>query len=283
VKNLKSLSARERWYEIIFEADTKEGRLFNVVLMVCILASIGIIILESVASMREKYGDILRALEWFFTIVFTIEYFARIWTLNKKKSYIFSFFGIIDLLSILPSYLGLFISGTHSLMVIRSLRLLRIFRIFKLSRYVGEGQNLARALKASQHKITVFMVVVLTSVVIAGTIMYLVEGPEHGFTSIPVSIYWAIVTMTTVGYGDIAPQTALGQTIASVIMIMGYGIIAVPTGIVSAEMVQLKKNVVTTQVCPHCMKEGHDIDAVYCKFCSGLLNDPVSKEKSSNV
>jgi voltage-gated potassium channel len=274
VKDLNKLNPRERWYEIIFEADTKEGRLFNVVLLVCILASIGIIILESVAGIREDYGSILRALEWVFTIIFTIEYFARIWTLNKKKKYIFSFFGIIDLLSILPSYLALFISGTQSLMVIRSLRLLRIFRIFKLSRYVGEGQNLARALKASQHKITVFLVFILTSVVIAGTIMYLVEGPEHGFTSIPVSIYWAIVTMTTVGYGDIAPETPLGQTIASIIMIMGYGIIAVPTGIVSAEMVSLKKSEITTQVCPHCFKEGHDADARFCKHCGGVLNSP---------
>jgi voltage-gated potassium channel len=274
VKDLNKLSPRERWYEIIFEADTKEGRLFNVILLICILASIGIIVLESVASIREDYGTLLRALEWTFTIIFTIEYVARIWTLNKKKKYIFSFFGIIDLLSILPSYLALFISGTQSLMVIRSLRLLRIFRIFKLSRYVGEGQNLARALKSSQHKITVFLVFILTSVVIAGTIMYLIEGPEHGFTSIPVSIYWAIVTMTTVGYGDIAPQTAFGQTIASVIMIMGYGIIAVPTGIVSAEMISLKKSEITTQVCPHCLKEGHDADAHFCKYCGGILNPP---------
>lgn len=274
MKDLSKLSARERWYEIIFEADTREGRLFNVVLLVCILASILIIILESVAAIRQDYGAVLRGLEWTFTIIFTIEYFARIWTLNKKKKYIFSFFGIIDLLSILPSYLALFISGTHSLMVIRSLRLLRIFRIFKLSRYVGEGQNLARALKSSQHKITVFLVFILTSVVIAGTIMYLVEGPEHGFSSIPVSIYWAIVTMTTVGYGDIAPETSLGQTIASIIMIMGYGIIAVPTGIVSAEMISLKKTEITTQVCPHCLKEGHDADAVYCKYCGGILNPP---------
>jgi voltage-gated potassium channel len=158
-------------------------------------------------------------------------------------------------------------------MVIRSLRLLRIFRIFKLSRYVGEGQNLARALKSSQHKITVFLVVVMTSVIIMGTIMYLVEGPVHGFTNIPVSIYWAIVTMTTVGYGDIAPQTALGQAVASLIMIMGYGIIAVPTGIVSAEMINLKRETkITTQVCPHCLKEGHDADAVHCKYCGGTLN-----------
>jgi voltage-gated potassium channel len=157
-------------------------------------------------------------------------------------------------------------------MVIRSIRLLRIFRIFKLSRYVGEGQNLARALKSSQHKITVFLVTILTSVIITGTLMYMVEGPEHGFSSIPKSIYWAIVTMTTVGYGDIAPQTALGQTLASFIMILGYGIIAVPTGIVSAEMVFQKQKQITTQVCPHCLKEGHDPDAVYCKYCGGTLN-----------
>jgi voltage-gated potassium channel len=272
VKDLNKLSPRERWYEIIFEADTKEGRLFNVILLFSILASVAIIILESVPAIREEYGEILRPIEWTFTIIFTAEYFARIWTLNKKKKYIFSFFGLIDLLSILPSYLGLFISGTQSLMVIRSLRLLRIFRIFKLSRYVGEGQNLARALKSSQHKITVFLVFILTSVVIAGTIMYLIEGPEHGFTSIPTSIYWAVVTMTTVGYGDIAPETTLGQTIASIIMIMGYGIIAVPTGIVSAEMVSLKRSEVTTQVCPHCLKEGHDSDAIFCKYCGSVLN-----------
>jgi voltage-gated potassium channel len=272
VKDLNKLSPRDRWYEIIFEADTKEGRLFNVVLLFSILASILIIVLESVAAIREHYGDFLRAIEWAFTILFTIEYLARIWTVKNKTKYIFSFFGLIDLLSILPSYFGLFITGTQSLMVIRSLRLLRIFRIFKLSRYVGEGQNLAKALKSSQHKITVFLVFILTAVVIAGTIMYLVEGPEHGFTSIPVSVYWAIVTMTTVGYGDIAPETALGQTIASIIMIMGYGIIAVPTGIVSAEMISLKKSEVTTQVCPHCLKEGHDSDAVYCKYCGSILN-----------
>lgn len=280
MKDLRKLTARERWYEIIFEADTKEGRRFNVILLACILASIGIIIIESVAAIREDYGAILRAIEWAFTIIFTVEYLARVWTVKNKKKYIFSFFGLIDLLSILPSYLGLFITGTQSLMVIRSLRLLRIFRIFKLSRYVGEGQNLARALKSSQHKITVFLVFILTSVVIAGTIMYLVEGPEHGFTSIPVSIYWAIVTMTTVGYGDIAPETALGQTIASIIMIMGYGIIAVPTGIVSAEMISLKKSEITTQVCPHCLKEGHDADAVFCKYCGSVLNPRSDKVTS---
>jgi voltage-gated potassium channel len=263
--------ARQRLYEIIFEADTRAGRAFNVVLLICIIASVAIIVLDSVESIRTNYGQLLRGLEWFFTIVFTIEYIARIWTVSSRKKYVFSFFGIIDLLSVLPNYLALFISGAQSLMVIRSLRLLRIFRIFKLSRYVGEGQNLARALRSSQHKITVFLVVVLTSVVIMGTVMYLVEGPSHGFTSIPISIYWAIVTMTTVGYGDIAPQTAFGQMLASCIMILGYGIIAVPTGIVSAEMINLKKEI-STQVCPHCMKEGHDYDAVYCKYCGGILN-----------
>jgi voltage-gated potassium channel len=264
---------KQKLYEIIFEADTKAGRAFNIILLLSILASVAIIVLESVDTISSSYGRLLRILEWFFTIVFTLEYFARLWTVNSKKKYVFSFFGIIDLLSILPNYLALFFSGAQSLMVIRSLRLLRIFRIFKLSRYVGEGQNLARALKASQHKITVFMVVVLTSVVIMGTIMFLVEGPEHGFTNIPISIYWAVVTMTTVGYGDIAPQTPLGQALASFIMIMGYGIIAVPTGIVSAEMFQLKRDEkITTQVCPHCLKEGHDTDAIYCKYCGGALN-----------
>lgn len=264
---------RKRLYEIIFEADTREGRLFNVLLLVSILASVAIVVLESVSTISKTYGHILRVLEWFFTIIFTLEYIARIWTVNNKKKYIFSFFGIIDLLSILPNYLALFFLGAQSLMVIRSFRLLRIFRIFKLSRYVGEGQNLARALKSSQHKITVFLVVILTSVIITGTIMFLVEGPEHGFTSIPVSIYWAIVTMTTVGYGDIAPQTGLGQALASMIMILGYGIIAVPTGIVSAEMIQQKRDEkLTTQVCPHCLKEGHDHDAVHCKFCGAKLN-----------
>lgn len=277
MKDLNKLSPRDRWYEIIFEADTREGRLFNVVLLITILASVATILIESIAAIREEYGLTLRIIEWLFTIIFTIEYIARLWTIKNKRRYIFSFFGVIDLLSILPSYVGLFVTGTQSLMVIRSLRLLRIFRIFKLSRYVGEGQNLARALKSSQHKITVFLVFILTSVVIAGTIMYLIEGPAHGFTSIPVSIYWAVVTMTTVGYGDIAPQTPLGQTIASVIMIMGYGIIAVPTGIVSAEMISLKKSEITTQVCPHCFKEGHDVDAVFCKYCSSALNPPPKK------
>lgn len=269
---------RLRLYEIIFEADTKAGKTFDIVLLCCIVASVFIIIAESVQSFRLSFGKWFFLLEWFFTAIFTVEYIARVWVVSKRSKYIFSFFGIIDLLSILPSYLALFFPGAQSLMVIRSIRLLRIFRIFKLSRYIGESQNLMRALRASKHKITVFLVTVITSVIITGTMMFLVEGPEHGFTSIPRSIYWAVVTMTTVGYGDIAPQTTLGQALASCIMILGYGIIAVPTGIVSAEMMQLKtQEKLTTQVCPHCMREGHDHDAVFCKYCGGTLNEEAEK------
>jgi voltage-gated potassium channel len=262
-----------RLYEIVFESDTPEGKTYDIILLFCIVSSVVVVALESVPSLPEYFGKWLIGLEWFFTIIFTIDYISRIWIVPSKKKYVTSFFGIIDLLSILPTYLGLFFVGAQSLMVIRSIRLLRIFRIFKLTRYVGEGQNLARALKSSRHKIIVFLVTILTSVIIAGTMMYLIEGPSHGFTSIPKSIYWAIVTMTTVGYGDIAPQTAVGQALASLIMILGYGIIAVPTGIVSAEMVfQRHKEIITTQVCPHCLKEGHDVDAIHCKYCGGKLN-----------
>jgi voltage-gated potassium channel len=234
-----------KWYEIVFESDTAEGRLYNVSLLACIVGSIIVIALETVSSLPVWSIAWLRGLEWVFTIIFTLDYTLRIWIVTNKRKYILSFFGIVDLLSILPTYLGLIFVGAQSLMVIRSVRLIRIFRIFKLSRYVGEGQNLAKALNSSKHKIIVFLVTVLTSVIIFGALMYLIEGPKNGFTSIPISIYWAIVTMTTVGYGDIAPQTALGQTLASIIMILGYGIIAVPTGIVSAEMVSQRNRITT--------------------------------------
>ena len=269
----KPSSLKSRLYEIVFESDTPAGKTYDIVLLICIVASVIVVALESISTLPIQFDRWLYILEWFFTIIFTIDYIARLWIVKRKRQYIFSFFGIIDLLSILPTYLGLFLVGAQSLMVIRSIRLLRIFRIFKLTRYVGEGQNLAQALRSSRPKIIVFLVTISTSVIITGTVMYMVEGPEHGFTSIPKSIYWAIVTMTTVGYGDLAPQTALGQTLASFIMILGYGIIAVPTGIVSAEMVALKhKEKITTQVCPHCLKEGHDHDAVFCKYCGGNLN-----------
>lgn len=233
-------------------------------------------------TFRVKYYNHLHTIEWIFTGAFTVEYLARLWTVPNKRKYALSFFGIVDILSIIPTYLAFFFAGAQSLMVIRSIRLLRVFRILKLSRYVGESQNLAKALSASRHKIIVFLFTVVTTVIIMGTIMYMVEGPEHGFTSIPRSIYWSIVTMTTVGYGDITPQTNLGQFLASFLMIMGYGVIAVPTGIVSSEMINLKnRERLSTQVCPGCMREGHDSDATFCKFCGSNLNphDPYRKIK----
>lgn len=271
----ESLSGwRLRLYEIIFEADTPQGRAFDVILLGSIILSVIVVMLESVADIKENYGPWLLRIEWFFTLLFTLEYLARLTVVLNKRKYVFSFFGIIDLLSILPAYLSVFfVGGVQSLLVIRTIRLIRIFRILKLVNFLGASTTLTNALKASRHKIGVFLVTIATSVVISGTIMYLVEGQANGFTSIPRSIYWAIVTMTTVGYGDIAPQTVLGQTIASFIMIMGYGIIAVPTGIVSAEMVQQKsREKLTTQCCPNCLKEGHDVDAVHCKYCGTTLN-----------
>lgn len=275
---MKSRTPGEKWkarlYEIIFEADTPAGKAFDIILMACIITSVLVVTLESVSDIKARYGNALRAIEWVFTILFTMEYLARLYVLKNKKKYVFSLLGIIDLLSVLPTYLDLFFTGAHSLMVIRSLRLLRIFRVLKLARFVGEGLNLIAALRASRYKITIFLFTVATTIVISGTMMYLIEGPEHGFTSIPRSIYWSIVTMTTVGYGDIAPQTEIGQALASLIMLLGYGIIAVPTGIVSSEMISLKrKENLSTQVCPHCLAEGHDQDAVFCKYCGGKINE----------
>jgi len=274
MKSKQDLSGwRLKLYEIIFEADTPQGRLFDIAVLVCILLSVLVVMLESVDSVREQLHIWLIRAEWFFTIIFSLEYIARIYIVLERRKYILSFFGIIDLLSILPTYLAFFIPGTQSLLVIRSIRLLRIFRIFKMVRFVGESQNLMIALRSSKYKIIVFMMTITTSVIVAGTLMYILEGPEHGFTSIPTSVYWAIVTMTTVGYGDLAPQTPVGQALASIIMVLGYGIIAVPTGIVSAEMIHLKhSSKITTQVCPHCLKEGHDVDAKFCKYCSEKLN-----------
>ncbi len=265
---------KSRLYEIIFEADTPAGKAFDIILMFCILSSILVVTLESINEIKIKYSGVLKAVEWFFTVIFTIEYFARIYIVANKKNYIFSFFGIIDLLSILPSYIDLLVPGVRSMMVFRSLRLLRIFRVLKLARFIGESQNLIAALRASRFKITVFLFTVLTTILISGTLMYLIEGPEHGFTSIPKSVYWAIVTMTTVGYGDLAPQTEFGQALASFIMILGYGIIAVPTGIVSSEMIHLKqKEKLSTQTCPNCMEQNHDSDAIFCKYCGSKLNE----------
>jgi len=270
--NEKSLyeRIRERTHEIIFEADTFWGKTFDVVLLVAIVLSVVAVMLESVTEVWVEHGQALFVAEWIFTILFTIEYGARLWSVNKPLKYATSFFGIIDLLSILPAYLALFISGAQAFLIIRSIRLLRVFRVFKLMRFLGEASQLSQALRNSRAKITVFVGGVFILVVILGTLMYLIEGGENGFTSIPKSIYWAVVTLTTVGYGDIAPQTPLGQGLATFIMILGYGIIAVPTGIVSAEMTQTRvhKN---TKSCPHCGAEGHSDMAKYCFNCGDEL------------
>ncbi|NOY50203.1 MAG: ion transporter [Chlorobi bacterium] len=269
---MTTTNIRQKIHEIIFEADTPAGKSFDIILLIAIILSVFIVLLDSVAELDSKYGILFNSIEWVLTILFTAEYFLRIYTVNKAGKYIFSFYGIIDLLAILPTYLGLFIVGSHYLMIIRILRLLRVFRVLKLARYVSAARSLRTALAGSRAKIVVFLEVVITIVVIIGSIMYLVEGPENGFTNIPVSIYWAIVTITTVGYGDIAPQTILGQSLASVLMIIGYSIIAVPTGIISSEIViSSKKNKTSTQVCQNCLFDDHDNDALYCKKCGEKL------------
>lgn len=257
---------------IIFKTDTPAGKAFDVALLIAILVSVGVVILESVEKLSINYTKAFIYTEWTFTIIFTLEYILRIIITNKKRKYIFSFFGIIDLLSILPAYLSLFFTGLHTLVILRSFRLLRVFRIFKLARFMGEASQLRMALNSSRPKIIVFLVTVGIIVVIMGTIMYLVEGSENGFTSIPKSIYWAIVTLTTVGYGDVAPSTVLGQTIASIIMILGYGIIAVPTGIVTAEMAKTwSGKAVRYRTCDKCKKLIYDEDALFCKYCGSAM------------
>jgi voltage-gated potassium channel len=259
---------QEELHEIIFEADTKAGKAFDVVLIVSILLSVATVMLDTVEAIEVDYGIWLYRAEWLFTLIFTCEYILRLYSLGQPLKYALSFFGLVDMLSIIPSYLSLFLPGTQYLLVIRLLRVLRVFRVLKLVQYLKEAQLLAGALQASGRKIFVFLFTVSTLVVIFGALMYLVEGREHGFTSIPHSIYWAIVTLTTVGYGDVAPQTPLGQALASVIMILGYSIIAVPTGIVSAEISNsMRSEQISTQCCPECSAEGHAPDAKYCKFC----------------
>jgi voltage-gated potassium channel len=262
---------REAVHEVIFEADTPAGKTFDVALIVCIATSVILVMLESVNSVREAYGGILYAAEWCFTVLFTIEYILRLSCIGRPLSYATSFFGIVDLLAILPTYLDLVLPGSHYLLVIRVLRVLRVFRVFKLVKYVRESNTLVRALRASRRKIVVFFSTVLTLVVVLGSLMYVVEGEEHGFTSIPRSIYWAIVTVTTVGYGDILPKTHVGQALAALAMILGYSIIAVPTGIVTVEMSQAFAKEVSTQSCPECSAEGHDSDAAHCKYCGAKL------------
>jgi voltage-gated potassium channel len=256
---------------VIFESDTPAGKAFDVALIGCILVSVTVVMLESVASMRAAYGGWLFALEWFFTLLFTVEYVLRLISVRRPLRYATSFFGIVDLLAILPTYISLFVPGTQYLLTIRALRLLRIFRILKLAEYLDEARVLMTALRASRRKISVFLLAVLTLVVINGSLMYLIEGPEYGFTDIPTSIYWAIVTLTTMGFGDITPHTPLGKALASLVMIMGFGIIAVPTGIVTVEIARAGGRRVSTQACPECSAEGHDDDALHCKYCGAKL------------
>ncbi len=260
---------RERLHEIIYEADTQAGKRFDVILLWLILFSIALVMLESVKELDAKYHTFFNVSEWVITILFTIEYIARIISVKEPSKYIFSFYGIIDLLSTIPKYISLIFGGAHALVALRALRLLRVFRILKLVRFIGESEKLAKALKASRHKILVFILAVFIICLIIGTFMYLIEGDESGFTSIPKSVYWAIVTLTTVGYGDIAPQTALGQMLASVVMILGYGIIAIPTGIVTAEFTKQtgQKIDVNTQSCPNCSVAYHKDNAKYCYSC----------------
>ncbi len=266
-------SLKHKLYIIVFEAETKAGKAFDIILLFLILISVFTVCIETVPAIALPYRRYFKAIEWVFTILFSLEYLLRIYSSHRPLRYIFSFFGIVDFLAILPTYLSLFLVGTQYLLVIRILRLLRAARIFKLTRFINEGQVLSRALRASSAKISVFLGVVLMVVVIVGSLMYIVEGVENGFTSIPKSIYWAIVTLTTVGYGDIAPATTFGQILASFLMIMGYGIIAVPTGIVSVELANIDKQTFNTRVCPQCHKEGHPKDANFCSNCGYNLNN----------
>ena len=266
-------SLRGRLHEIIFESDTWAGRVFDVGLLILIVASVLAVMLDSVASIHLAYGTQLRVTEWTFTILFTIEYALRLYSVKRPLRYVTSFYGTVDLLAILPSYLSLFYAGTQALLLVRALRIVRIFRIMKLAHYLGEAQQLRGALRASRPKITVFLVVVTTVASIVGALMYLIEGETRGFDSIPASVYWAIVTMTTVGFGDITPVTAIGRVLASMLMLLGYGIIAIPTGIVTSEIVRTAAfgRQVSAQACPSCSAEGHDMDAKHCKYCGHAL------------
>tara|TARA_Y100001960_G_C14623187_1_gene801772 strand:- start:172 stop:966 length:795 start_codon:yes stop_codon:yes gene_type:complete len=262
---------REKIYKIIFESDTPMGKGFDLVLIISILISVFVVFIDSVQYYNNLYSKELYIFEWFFTILFTIEYFLRIYCIRRPLMYVKSFFGVIDLLSIIPTYISVFFPVSRYLSVIRILRVLRIFRILKLINYISESNQLINALIASRRKITVFLFFILSMVTIFGSIMYLIEGEQNGFTSIPQSIYWAIVTITTVGYGDISPKTELGKVLASLAMILGYATIAVPTGIISAEYSNISKKI-SSQVCPGCSNEQHDYDAEFCNKCGTKLD-----------
>lgn len=269
-----SLTLRQRVYTIIFEADTRAGRLFDVVLIVAILLSLLVVMMDSVESIAREYHGPLTVMEWLFTLLFTTEYLARLWCAPKPLAYARSFFGVVDLLAILPTYLALFFPELHALIDVRVLRLIRVFRVFKLTLYMAEFTHLGRAIRASGRKILVFLSVVLMLVLVMGTLMYVVEGPANGYTSIPVGVYWAITTVTTVGFGDITPKTDLGRALASLMMLMGWGVLAVPTGIVTAEMVGAGRSIhapVTTRTCTACLAEGLGAEDRFCRHCGAAL------------
>jgi len=264
---------KERLAHIVFEANDPQGKMFDIVLLIMILGSILVAVFDSVASLRAEYGGLFWTLEWVFTILFTIEFILRVWLSRKAKAYIFSFYGLVDLLAILPTYLSFFVLNSQLLSVVRALRLLRVVRILKLGRYVSEAESLKKSLRSSSHKILLFIGFILTIVLIMGTLMFIIEGPENGFHSIPTGMYWAIVTLTTVGFGDIYPSTPLGQFFSSIIMLMGYAIIAVPTGIVSSEMAMQKNKEERESklTCHTCGKRGLDPSDTYCRACGELL------------
>jgi voltage-gated potassium channel len=264
-------SLRVRAREVIFGHETRAGKAFDVALICLIVASVLVVMLDSVQGMQTDYGPWLRGAEWGFTLLFTAEYAARLWSAPSAARYARSFFGLVDLVAILPTYLSLVLPGGQALLVVRALRLLRVFRVLKLANYVAEAAVLLAALRTSRRKITVFAAGVLTLVTTLGSVMYLIEGAANGFTSIPRSVYWAIVTLTTVGYGDIAPRTGLGQALASVVMILGYGMIAVPTGIVTVEIAAAARQSLRPRVCRQCALAGPDADALHCKRCGGRL------------
>ncbi len=266
-------SARARTYEIIFGHDTPAGKTFDVLLIVAIVSSITTVMLESVQSWQAGHAGLLRTLEWMFTALFTVEYGLRLWCVDRPRAYALSFFGIIDLAAVTPTYLALLFPGGQVLAVVRILRVMRVFRVLKLARYMGEASVLAGALRAARYKISVFLLAVLSTVVIVGALMYIIEGPTAGFTSIPKGVYWAVVTLTTVGYGDIAPVTPFGQTVASLVMVLGYGIIAVPTGIVTAELTAARMDAGDrASICERCGHVSTDSGAAFCSRCSADLS-----------
>ena len=263
---------QERLYHIVFGTDSTTGKWFDILLIYAILISVAVIILDSIAAIHVEWGTVLQRVEWGFTLLFTAEYLLRIWIAQNRRAYLFSVYGIIDLLAILPSYLAIFIPQTAPLLIVRLLRVLRVFRVLRLFTYLREANQVAGALRASARQIFVFFSMVITTMVVFGCLMYVLEGPENGFENIPVSVYWAIVTVTTVGYGDVVPVTAAGRTISAMAMLIGYAIIAVPTGIFTSNMIQSNHGGIREAMnCPQCARAGHETDANYCRFCGCSL------------